>query len=1122
MSSDLPTQSPPESTAGAPARVIAGGAPLSGASNANASTVAQRLATDSQPPTPHGPSTSPGMIGDYEVLEEIAHGGMGVVFRARQVSLNRPVALKMILAGRLAGRAALERFQLEATAAAQLDHPHIVPIYEVGVDGGQHFFSMRLIEGGSLADHLATYQNDPRATAELIEKVARAVHHAHQRGVLHRDLKPGNILLDTRGEPHVSDFGLAKWSESQADLTLSDTCLGTPSYMAPEQARGAKSITTAADVYSLGAILYQVLTGVPPFSGPAPAQILRQVLEDEPAAPRSLRPNVSRDLETICLKCLRKEPQLRYASAEALADDLRRFRLGEPIEARTVGRIERLWSWCKRKPALAAASGTAITAVVAALVILSVAVYSVSRARKSEQRAFAKTILESGNTKFAAGDAAQGELLMAAGLDRAISSGATDVEQSLRQQMGVWEQFVHPLRCVVDHGSDVQSVAISADGKTIITGGNDQARVWNVATGQPLVPPLRHVGPILSVALDPTGTRAVTGSEDGIAIEWDLSTGRAIGEPMKHVGVLRVVTFSPDGLSIATVSADNKARVWDARVWDASNATLRQTFDSDSPLTSIDFCLDNHSVVTGTENGTVQLWDMKTGKPADAPLTVGEGERVRSARVGLDGDVIAVTPTGARRWKSHAADGQKIPIPEGTHAVALCRTNLMLIGGDDKSARLWDLGAGQRIGPPIHHPSAVRAAAISAGGKWLVTGCLDGTARVWQVARGETETSPLVANGKILALAVRPGGEVAVTGDVSGSAIAWNLGLGTRAFVLPHDRSSVTSVVFGPGGTTLMTGSQDGRGWLWNGETGQALPPPLVHGSNASVDVVAMSPDGRRAVTGGNDNIAHLWDPASTQPVGLPMQHDGAITAASFRRDSWNVLTASRDGSARLWDAQTGRPIGEPMLHDEVVWTAIFSPAGGYLATASEDRMVRLWDDRTGEPIGKPLLHEDAVLALAFNPQGTTMATACRNGSVCLWDMRGMPTTAPRLLHGGIKHDGTVGAIAFSPSGRLLLAGGSDNTAQLWDVATADPVGPPLRHAKEVVAVAFDPSEHLALTASADGTLRLWPIAASAGTANDVMLRAEVTTGRATDASGTPRWLSVAEWWDRYHRLQGK
>jgi serine/threonine protein kinase/tetratricopeptide (TPR) repeat protein len=332
-------------------------------------------------------------FGDYELLEEIARGGMGVVYRARQLSLNRPVALKMIAAGQLATPAAVQRFHTEAEAAARLDHPHIVPIYEIGEYEGQHYFSMKLIEGGTLAGlnaecgvRNAEWQE---RVARLLATVARAVHYAHQRGILHRDLKPTNILLDEQGEPHVTDFGLAKLAEDDSSLTLSAAILGTPDYMAPEQAAGgAKQITTAADIYSLGAILYELLSGQPPFQAATPLETLRQVVEEEPAPPSqvlSQRPpatthhaqskiknqksRISRDLETICLKCLNKDPQKRYGSAEMLAQDLDRWRHDEPILARPVGTTEKVWRWCRRRPVVAGLLLAVLIALVAGLVV---------------------------------------------------------------------------------------------------------------------------------------------------------------------------------------------------------------------------------------------------------------------------------------------------------------------------------------------------------------------------------------------------------------------------------------------------------------------------------------------------------------------------------------------------------------------------------------------------------------------------------------------------------------------------------------------------------------------------------------------------------------------------------
>jgi hypothetical protein len=287
-------------------------------------------------------------VAGYEIRGELGRGGMGVVYKAGHLKLNRVVALKMVLVGALAGSRELDRFRAEAEAAAGLDHPHIVPLYEVGEHQGRPYFSMKLVEGGSLAQHLPRLAKDPRTAVALLAKVARAVHHAHQRGLIHRDLKPGNILLDADGQPYVTDLGLAKRTEGDSGLTQTGAIVGTPSYMAPEQAAGKKGLTTAADTYALGAILYELLTGRPPFRAGTPLETVLQVLEQQPVPPRAVNPGADRDLELVCLKCLAKDPEQRYGSAEALAADLEHWLAGEPLSVQPPSLVALLRFWLRQ------------------------------------------------------------------------------------------------------------------------------------------------------------------------------------------------------------------------------------------------------------------------------------------------------------------------------------------------------------------------------------------------------------------------------------------------------------------------------------------------------------------------------------------------------------------------------------------------------------------------------------------------------------------------------------------------------------------------------------------------------------------------------------------------------
>jgi hypothetical protein len=617
-----------------------------------------RIAADSAQPEAAAPVRIR-YFGDYELIRELARGGMGVVFEARQTSLNRKVALKMILAGQLAHETDVKRFYTEAEAAANLDHPGIVPIFEVGQHEGQHYFSMGFVEGQSLSQRLTDGPLQSREAAVLMAAVADAIEYAHQCGVIHRDLKPGNILLDQKGNPRVTDFGLAKKLEGDSGLTGSGQIMGTPSYMPPEQAGGKRAaVGPAADVYALGATLYALITGRPPFQAATAMDTVLQVVSDEPVPPRRLNASIPRDLETICLKCLEKESGRRYAGAAALAADLRRFLAGEPIAARPVTRLERLAKWARRKPTLAAAytlgllavllgglGGTAVWQWRAAERARDVAKSAqaeaegardtarsakaeaerqrdraddargaADKARVAEQNARAEAERE--REKFERFD--YGRTIQVAHQEwRENNVPATlALLEGTRADLRGWEwRYVHRLchsnlLTLKGHTALVISASFSPDGSRIVTGSQDKtAKVWDAKSGAEVLTFNGHTSPLASASFSPDGSRIVTGSGDKTAKVWDAKSGAEVLTLRGHTALVSSASFSPDGSRIVTGSYDNTAKVWDAKSG-AALLTLKGHTDS---VSSASFSPDGSRIVTGSGDKTAKVWDAKSG-----------------------------------------------------------------------------------------------------------------------------------------------------------------------------------------------------------------------------------------------------------------------------------------------------------------------------------------------------------------------------------------------------------------------------------------------------------------------------------------------------------------------------
>jgi WD40 repeat protein/tRNA A-37 threonylcarbamoyl transferase component Bud32 len=978
------------------------------------------LSRDAMPGASHDFEIKAGTdFGEFELIEEIASGGMGVVFKARQKNLGRIVALKTIRPAALrTGTDAIHRFRIEAEAVARLDHPHIVPVYEMGEYDGFPFISLKLIGGGDLERHVPRLRHDPRAIARLMKEVARAVHYAHLRGILHRDLKPSNILLDEHGEPHVTDFGLAKCVENDSGLTHTGLILGTPSYMAPEQVSGHRGeVTTAADVYGLGAVLYKLLTGRPPFQAESVYETLRQVREQEPVPPGARSQRVDRDLEAICLKSLEKDPRRRYPSAEALAADLDRWLSGEPIVARPTGHLERAWRWCGRNRVVAG-----LSASVATLLVLVAAVATVA--------AFGQHVLAE-RAKAAASRATE-----LASSERAARLLADARAEEIRRRM-VRMNVDNGVR-IVDQGDLTGALpwfaeALRLDRNDLAAATTHRLRLGTILTQCPILDGVfAHERMIQWATLDPSGRRLATGSADGTARIWDVATGAAVTPPLSHEGPVNWVEFQNDGTRLLSASDDGTIRIWDAALGRPSGG---RWLSHASPVRVARFSPDGRRVVSGGFNGTVWLWDADTGTSCGRPLRLGS-------------ELFCIT---------FSPDGQKVAIGTG-----------------DGRASVWRVtDGGLRMIGKLVHRATVRDVAFSPDGTRLLTSSHDGTARVWDVQTGSPITAELQHGGSLGARAswvfhaeFSPDGARVVTASHDGTARVWNAQTGrpiTPALGPMGHSIAVRDACFSPDGGRIATAGFDGTARVWDAATGEPLSPPLYHGG--VLQRARFTPDGSRVLTVGSDSTARLWNLTTVGSSAITVELASGANHAAFDPRVNRFATACGDGTARVWDAATGQPVTPLLRHRRGVLRVAFRGDGRLLATASFDSTARIWDAQSGAPVTPPLVHEDTVTWIVFSPDGSNLASASAGGTVRIWDVATGRLAAPPL-----KHDNEVFHLAYSPDGRMLASASKDGTARVWNPSTGASLMPPIRHDAEVSCVAFRPDGRALLTACSDGS----------------------------------------------------
>jgi WD40 repeat protein/tRNA A-37 threonylcarbamoyl transferase component Bud32 len=1073
---------------------------------------------DGEPCHAAGPVTASPLpsIPGHELLEVLGRGGMGIVYKARHEQLDRLVALKMILAGTHASPEHVARFLAEARAVARLQHPNIVQLHEIGEHEGKPFFALEFIDGGSLAKRLGGEPQPARASALLIATLAQAVHYAHQRGIIHRDLKPANILLTGDGTPKITDFGLAKL-DGDPGQTRPDAVIGTPSYMAPEQA--ADHVTTigpAADVYALGAILYEMLTGRPPFRGPSLLDTLDQVRRQEPVAPSRLVPGIPRDLETICLKCLRKEPQRRYADAEALADDLARFLRGEPVWARPVGVVERTWRWARRNRALSASLVSAFCGCLAVMLSLAQSVVVVSDSRdeaiklatenqrlawklekarddaqaqaiqneklaKEEshlrnemERAVVRQSFEQAHAR-ARESAAWGLLAFADSLEQAQKAKTADLECSIRRQLAAWGRDVHPLRTMFALGTACSALAISPDGKTVLTGGGDGS-VW------------LRVG----------------------------DTSRALGTGPEATETIHAATFSPDGSRLLTARHDGTVQVWETATARLLGPGLPHP---QARLTALVWAADGKSALTQTSAGSLQAWNVETGKPRGEAFQ----PSAASGAVALSGDGRVVLTGGGDgmvlAWSAETGRflGTLMRASSGGRAAAFARGGArVLMAGDDSRVQVWDVSTGKAISPLLHQPFALTAVAFSADGTVIATAGGDGLVRLWQAATGHPVGGALHHPNAVTALALSTDGRSVVTKCYDEAVRVWDVASERMIGAPLTHPAAIRQALFSPDGQTLLTVCSDNQVRFWNAATGKPIGVPLRH--NASIGAVCFSKDGDLALTGSADGVARLWQVPTGELLVTMERQPAALTAVTFAPDGKTIWTGSQEGTVQQWQTASGDAIGSPLLHEGPILALGFDERGTTLLSESGRNVLRRWHTGTGAALGAAVQQgPHKVLCVAFSPDGAHVLTGNSHGTLRVWDV-----ATGKAIGAPLQQPNAVTAVAYAPVDSLAATAmlGSD-AVWLWDLATGKPVGGPFRHRDAVNAVAINAARSVLVTGCQDGTARLWPLPQPlAGKSERVVLWCEVVTGMQLDEDRAIRFLSPETWAKRRQRLR--
>ena len=980
-------------------------------------------------------------IGHFTLLEEVGKGAFGTVWRARDTKLDRSVAVKIPRSPELSS-SSTDQFLREARAAAQLNHPNIVTIHEVGRSDDRIYIVSDFIDGVSLADLLSARRLAPRQSVRLCIEVAMALHHAHENGVIHRDLKPSNVMLDAEQAPFVMDFGLAKREAGEVTMTVEGKLLGTPAYMSPEQARGeAHHVDRRADVYSLGVILFELLCGELPFRGTI-RMLVHQVIHDVAPSARKLNNSIPRDLETITLKCLEKDPSRRYQDAEALASDLTAWLEHKPILARPLGRLGRISRWARREPVVATLTALVLLVLVAGSGISTYFAFDAAAEARSAVTSEKETIRALETAKDAQRRAetaeekvrknadlkkvvfAQEQVLYSSQLSHAYSewhdgniTSAFEILDQCRTDLRGWEHDLlfslaenQQQLTIADHQKAVTSAAFSPDGQQLVSGCADMmVRTWNRETGV-LVHVFRgHTGAVTSVAFSPDGTLILSGSADSTVKTWDVDSGNERLTFNGHSAAVLGVSFSPDGKQVVSGSKDHLVKTWDT----LTGKQTRSLEGHSKSVHCVAFSSDGKQVVSGSSDDTARTWDLDTGMQIH--ILRGKSGPVYDAKFSHDGRLIVC-----------------------------CY--------DKHTAQFWDAHDGTLKRVLRGHNKAVQSVDFSPDGIHVVTGSLDGQAIVWNVETGQRHLT------------------------VSDPAPPPTLG-GLLENLIDKARG-VVSVAFSPDGGQILTANLDKALKTWDTRIGRSNQ--VLQGHRDMVSCAAFSADGQQMVSGSYDQTLIVWDTRTRKKIHLLEGHDGPVKSAAFSPDGRWIVSGSGNDSQKIegrrnqvlvvWDARSGERVRTLKGHDAAVSSVAFSPAGDLIASGSWDKTVKIWDALTGKEIRTLAGHNQKVTAIAFHPTRKELASGSEDRFVRTWNLE-----TGEVLH-KLGHIDDVKCLAYSADGQKIASGSAFDTAHVWDSRSGQPILTLKAHADYVNGVSFSPDGNRLATISRDATLKVWNI----------------------------------------------